>query len=140
MFGLGNNKVKSRLQKTLSKCLEPLKDELGNVPLEMQTSESFNASLLGICEGYAESQSIIKKKSVALIVDAVFEEIFRRESTQVLTAVDEWRQQKSKEFIAAYEEAKTKTISTSKNSGQLDVAWFGEYANNNFEPARNLML
>ena len=136
MFGLGKGKVKNALLKTISNCLEPLKDELGNVPIAMQTDKAINAYILGICETYAIKNNITKTQSVALIVDAVFEEIFRREATEVLILIDNWRQRDDQEFFRAYSEAQEKI----NNTADLDINWFQDYANNNFEPARNLML
>lgn len=134
MFGLGNNRIKKTLQKTLAECLASLQDELGNVPVEMQTHTIVNAYMLGICEGYAESNNITKPQSIAVIVDAVFEEIYRRESTQVLTTIDQWRNEKNNEFLEAFEKTKAGTTNT------LDIEWFKQYATNTFEPANNLML
>jgi hypothetical protein len=134
MFGLVNNRVKKTLQKAVARCLAPLQDELGNVPVEMQTHVLVNAYLLGICEGYAESNKITKPQSIAVIVDAVFEEIYRRESTQVLTTIDQWRNEKNSEFLEAFEKTKASTTET------LDIDWFKQYATSTFEPANNLML
>lgn len=137
MFGLSSSRVRKTLQNSLTECLAPLKDELGNVPVVMQSDATFNAYMLGICEGYAQSQNVNKTKSVAIIVDAVFEEIYRRESTQVLTRIDQWRAESNADFIKAFNEAKSKTLNTTE---KLDVTWFQEYASKNFEPAYNLML
>lgn len=134
MFGLGNNRVKKTLQQAFSECLAPLKDELGNVPIKMQSDPVFNARMLGICEGYAQSNKINKAQSIAIIVDAVFEEIYRRESTLVLTKVDAWRAENNNEFIPAFDDAKSRTTQV------LNIEWFKDYATSNFEPANNLML
>ena len=134
MFRFGKRKRIHELQKALSDCLQPLKDELGNVPVEMQGDKVITASLLGICEGYAAAHGIDQKQTVALIVDAVFEEIFRRESTSVLTQVDTWLSEKDPRFMRAYETSKEHT----GESLQLD--WLRDYSENNFEPAKNLML
>lgn len=136
MFGLGNGRIKKTLQNKISECLAPLKDELGNVPVEMQTNASFNAHMLGICEGYAQSNNISKPQSIAIIVDAVFEEIYRRESTLVLTQVDQWRAENNDDFMRTFEETKNKTA----NTNQLELNWFKQYAAEQFEPANNLML
>lgn len=137
MFGLGNTRVKKTLQKALAECLAPLQDELGNVPIEMQTHTIVNAHMLGICEGYALSNNITKPQSIAVIVDAVFEEIYRRESTQVLTSADQWRSEGNTEFLETFEKTKATIANT---SGVLDIAWFKQYATSTFEPANNLML
>ena len=91
--------------------------------------------MLGICEAYAKLNNINNKQKIALITDAVFEEIFRRESTTVLKQVDQWLKNTDSEFIAAYELAKSKT-----DEAELKLDWLKEYSVNNFEPSRNLML
>ena len=135
MFGFNSGKCKRTLQRHMSDCFAPLKDELGNVPLTLHDSKYITASMLGICEAYAKLNNINNKQKIALITDAVFEEIFRRESTTVLKQVDQWLKNTDSEFIAAYEQAKSKT-----DEAELKLDWLKEYSVNNFEPSRNLML
>ena len=134
MFGMASGKIKNNLQKAFSICFDPLKDELGNVPVEMQESKVITASLLGVCESYAAAHGIRKHRSVAIITDAVFEEVFRRESTLVQTRVDHWLLENDAEFMQALQHARNQT------SKSLDLDWLRTYALNHFEPANNLML
>ena len=140
MFGFKFRPCKRDLKQALSSCFEPLKDELGTVPVRMQTSKHITASMLGICEGYAEAKKIYKKQQLALITDAVFEEIFRRESTKVLTQVDQWVAEKDQKFMAQYQQAKSITIKDYTNNQMLNITWLQEYASTHFEPSNTLML
>ncbi len=135
MFGFTTGKYKRALQKAMSDCFEPLKDELGTVPTTLHTSKYITASMLGICEAYAQANNVTNRQKIALITDSVFEEVFRRESTSILTQVDQWLKSNDDEFILAYEQAKTNS-----NKPDLDLAWLQEYAVKHFEPSRNLML
>lgn len=134
MFGLASSKIRNSLQKAFSNCFDPLKDELGNVPVGMQESKVITASLLGVCESYAAAHGISKPRSVALITDAVFEEVFRRESTLVQTRVDNWLRENNAEFTQALQHARSQTTKL------LDLGWLRAYALDHFEPANNLML
>ncbi len=135
MFGFNSSKCKRALQRAMSACFDPLKDELGTVPTTFHNSKYITASMLGICEAYAQTSNITSKQKIALITDAVFEEVFRRESTTVLTQVDQWLKNNDSEFITAYEQAKSNT-----NEAELNLDWLKEYSVKNFEPSRNLML
>ena len=135
MFGFNSGQCKRELQKAFSNCFEPLKDELGTVPDALETSKYITASMLGICEAYTNIKKVSKPQQIALITDAAFEEVFRRESTNVLRRVDQWRNDQDSEFMSAYEQAKSKT-----NNENLDISWLQEYASQNFEPSKTLML
>ena len=88
MFGLKSGKCKHALKQSLSSCFDPLKDELGTVPTTLHNNKFVTASIFGICEGYARARNIGRQQTIAIITDAVFEEIFRRESTKILKQVD----------------------------------------------------
>ena len=135
MFGFNSGKCKRTLQRAMSDCFDPLKDELGTVPTTLHDSKYITASMLGICEAYSHASDISNKQKIAVITDAVFEEIFRRESTDVLKQVDQWLSRNDSEFMSAYEQAKSKS-----NSTELNLDWLKEYATNHFEPSKNLML
>ena len=137
MFGLNSGKCKRNLQRAMSDCFDPLKGEIGNVPITLNTSKYITGSMLGICDAYANSLNITKQQSLAMIADAVFEEVFRSDATDVLNQVDSWQSSRDHEFIEAYEHAKTKTNQDGK---ELNIAWLKEYAVKNFEPSRTLML
>jgi len=137
MFGLNTGKCKRTLQRTLSSCFNPLKGELGNVPPTLNNSQYITGSMLGICEAYAHNFNITKPQTLALIIDAVFEDVFFSEATSVLNQVDTWKSNNEEEFINAYNEAKKRT---SQDGKQLNVDWLKEYAVKHFEPSRTLML
>ncbi|MFK7795686.1 MAG: hypothetical protein AB8B89_10075 [Gammaproteobacteria bacterium] len=135
MFGFNSGKCKRTLQRAMSDCFDPLKDELGTVPTTLHDSKYITASMLGICEAHAHTHNITSRQKIALITDSVFEEIFRRESTLVLKQVDQWLDNNDSEFMTAYEQAKSKTT-----EADLNLNWLKEYAVKNFEPSKNLML
>lgn len=78
-------------QKTLAlllPCLEPVQDDLGNVPVEMQQDPRINGTLIGLTELICTQLEITRPALVQRIIAAVFEEIYRREATTVLTQCD----------------------------------------------------
>jgi hypothetical protein len=135
MFGFNSGKCKRTLQRAMSDCFDPLKDELGTVPTTLHDSKYITASMLGVCEAYALINNITSRHKTALITDAVFEEVFRKDSTMVLTQVDHWLKNNDGEFILAYEQAKSKTADVA-----LDLGWLKSHLIEHFEPSRNLML
>ena len=137
MFGFNSGKCKRILQQAMSDCFDPLKGEIGNVPTTLNDSQYITGSMLGICEAYANNLNITKPQSIALITDSVFEEVFRSDATSVLRQADAWKSSGDKEFMQAYEDAKSKTT---QNGKQLNIDWLREYAVKNFEPSRTLML
>lgn len=136
MFGLELIRYKRKLAQSFSDCFALLKDELGNVPVEIQDDAFINGVVVGICESYLDEQRVQKTSSKALILDAVFEEIYRRESVKVQTQVDVWLEQNDKKFLQGHEQAQT------SDNGNLDekLRWLSAYAQLNFESANNLML
>lgn len=134
MFGLGINKHKKKLEIALAACFWPLIDELGNVPIPMQTDPAINALILGVCETYAHSQSITKQGDLALIADAVFEELYRMESINVQNRVDGWKNDHNEVFMQAYADAQAKT------TADLELTWLTDFAKDNFEQGTGLML
>lgn len=78
-------------QKTLAlllPCLEPVQDDLGNVPVEMQQDPRINGALIGLTERICTQFGITRPTPVQRVIAAVFEEIYRREATAVLTQCD----------------------------------------------------
>jgi hypothetical protein len=134
MFGIGLGKHKRKLEQAFEKCFWPLIDELGNVPIPMQTDPAINASILAVCETYAQLQNVTKPTDIALMADAAFEEIYRMESVNVQERVDAWKNDNNDAFNQAYETAKSKT------TVDLDLTWLSTYAKENFEQATGLML
>ena len=136
MFNFKFNRCKNHLIKHISACFDPLRDELGTVPTDCHTSKYVTASMLGICAVHAQELDITSTNKLALITDAVFEEIFRRDATDVLTLTDQWRDSNDDEFMAAYNEAMQKT----KGNGSLELDWLRTYLVENFKPSTTLML
>lgn len=134
MFGFGIGKHKRTLTYGFADCLMPLKDELGNVPIPMQTDPAINGAILGACDGYATANNVSKSGDLVVIADAVFEELYRRESVEVQERVDQWKSENNEAFTTMYEKAK------SHAGTELDLAWLTAYATDNFEPATGKML
>lgn len=134
MFGFGVGKHKRTLTYAFADCLAPLKDELGNVPIPMQTDPAINGAILGACEGYAAANNVSKQSDLLVIADAVFEELYRRESVEVQERVDSWQQENNDAFNNMYQQAKNQT------GADLNLNWLTDYAKDNFEPATGKML
>lgn len=134
MFGLEHIKYKRKLTNAISDCFSSLKDDLGNIPVAIQNDAFINGAIVEICEHYLDEQQVHKVSSRALIRDAVFEEIYRRESVKVQSQVDVWLQQNNKVFSLGYQQLKAITHLDEK------LQWLSKYAQQNFESAKNLML
>lgn len=79
-------------QKTLAlllPCLAPVQDDLGNVPVLMQQDPRVNGALIGLVERVCAHFKITRPIHIQRVIAAVFEEIYRREATAVLTQCDE---------------------------------------------------
>lgn len=126
VMGLSALKHKRILKYAFSDCFMPFKDELGNVPVTMQVSKMITASIIGICRGYAEGK-VRSQSDFDLIVDAVFEEIFRRESVEVQTRAQAWLEQSDDEFMKFYYQAKHKARYSD------DIDWLQTKALNDFK-------
>lgn len=133
MFGLSVVKYKRELMQAFSDCFLPVKDSLGNVPVSMQESKFITASILGICRGYSETR-VRYESDFDLIVDAVFEEIFRRESVTVQTRTESWLQSSDDEFMFFYFQAKYRTIDSK------DLGWLQNTLLKYFEPAQTVVF
>ncbi len=134
MFGLELVKHKRKLTQNFSFCFAHLHDSLGNVPISIQKDAFVNGAIIRICEAYLHEQSVDKASSKALIIDAVFEEIYRRESVNVQIRVDEWLAQEDNLFLGGYQQA------NDYSNHSLKLKWLSDYAQQNFEPENNLML
>jgi len=133
MLGLTVLKHKQVLKKALSDCFLPVKDDLGNVPVEMHTSKMITASILGVCRGYGEDR-ITHESDFNLIVDAVFEEIFRRESIEVQTLTEIWLKNGDDAFMRFYFKAKH----NAQNSA--DLSWLKNSVIHAFRPGRTIVF
>ena len=133
MFTLSLLKHKRVLKRAFSECFSPIKDEIGNVPVLMQTSKLINASILGICRGYGESR-ILYEPHFDLVVDSVFEEVFRRESVEVQTRTESWLTSSDEEFLFHYYQAKYRAKDSS------DLTWLQNIAIQYFRPAHTVVF
>ncbi len=134
MFNLAAVKHKNILRKALSSCFEPLKDELGNVPIPMQKDQHITGYVLGVCRAYAVVKEI-NEATFNLVVDAAFDELFRRESVDVQTRVETWLQTNEDTFMKAYYFAKQHTIENA-----LNLNWLTEYAKKHFKAGHQVMF
>ena len=129
-----NNQHKRYLLNAFSNGFNPLKDGLGNVPVRMQSSHEIPGSVLGLCRGYAIANKI-NESHFNLIVDAVFEDLFRRESIGVQTKAEQWLSTENGIFILAYYHAKSRTI----NNRTVALSWLSDYAKKHFKPKHPMM-
>jgi len=126
-------KHKRILKQAFSDCFLPVKDELGNVPIAMHTSKFITASILGTCRAYEEQQHI-KESNFNLLVDAVFEEIFRKESVKIQVLTESWLQSSDSDFLDYYYSAKSR----SKNDS--DLSWLQHMALENFKQSHTVVF
>ena len=78
-------------QKTLAlllPCLTPVQDDLGNVPVSMQQDPRINGALIGLTEHVCAHFKVTRSVLIQRVISAVFEEIYRREATSILTQCD----------------------------------------------------
>lgn len=134
MFNLELIKHKKKLKQDFSASFSLLKDQLGNVPLEMQTDALLNGIILSICENYLNAQNILKKTSKAVILDVVCEELYRRESIAVQIRIDQWLTDKDQLFMQGYKFIKQ------PSDHSLNLQILVKYIQQNFDPATGLML
>ena len=91
-------------QKTLAlllPCLTPVQDDLGNVPVLMQQDPRVNGALIGLVERVCAHFKITRPIHIQRVIAAVFEEIYRREATAVLTQCDEFLEDPQSELSQA---------------------------------------
>jgi hypothetical protein len=128
------NQHKRYLLNAFSNCFSALKDGLGNLPVSMQSSHEITGLVLGACRSYAIANKI-NESHFNLIVDAVFEELFRRESIAVQTKAEQWLSTEHEIFMLAYYHAKSRTI----NNKTVDLSWISNYAKKYFKARHQVM-
>ena len=133
MFGISMLKHKRILKQAFSDCFLPVKDDLGNVPIAMHTSKFITASILGTCRAYEEKQHI-KESNFDLLVDSVFEEVFRKESVKIQLLTEEWLRSSDTDFLQHYYMAKSKA----KNSS--DLSWLQYSVLENFKQTHTVIF
>ena len=91
-------------QKTLAlllPCIAPVQDDLGNVPVSMQQDPRINGALIGLTERVCTYFKVTRLILIQRVIAAVFEEIYRREATTVLTRCDEFLEDPQSELSRA---------------------------------------
>lgn len=127
-------------QKTLDlllPCLEPVQDNLGNVPIEMQQDPRINGTLIGLTERICTQLGITRQTLVQRVIAAVFEEIYRREATAVLVQCDKLSEDPQSELSRARADIDGQPPETP------DLNWVGDlndYIQNNYERPDTLVL
>lgn len=134
MFNIELIKHKRKLKQDFSDSFDTLKDELGNVPLKMQTDAYLNGAILSICQNYLNAQNIYKNAAKILIIDAVCEELYRRESVEVQTRIDQWLTSKDHTFMQGYQHIKQQ----SDHNSSLQL--LTKYIQQNYVQATSLMI
>jgi len=134
MFNLELIKHKRKLKQDFSDCFSLLKNELDNVPSEMQTDAFLNGVIMSVCDNYLNDQNITKNASKADIVDAVCEELYRRESITVQTRIDQWLVDNDELFMQGYRYIKQ------QSDHNLNLQLLAKYVQQNFKQATGLML
>ncbi len=119
---------KNKLKKAFSECFDPLKSVLMNVPIPMQKDRYITASILGTCRAYAELHNI-NEKHFGVLVDSVFEEVYRQNSMAVQNRAEKWLQEGDNIFMEAYYHAKDELLAGN------DLTWLAEYSQQHFKPA-----
>ena len=127
-------------QKTLAlllPCLTPVQDDLGNVPVSMQQDSRINGALIGLAERVCSHFKVTRPILIQRVIAAVFEEIYRREATAVLTQCDELLEDPQSELSRARADIGTLQPETP------DPNWasgLNDYIRNNYERPDTLVL
>lgn len=129
-----NNQHKRYLLNAFSNCFSALKDEFGNLPISMQSSHEITGAVLGSCRGYAIANKI-SESSFNLIIEAIFEELFRSKSIAVQAKAEQCLRTENEIFMLAYYYAKSRTI----NHKIMDLTWLRNYARKHFKTRHQMM-
>ena len=127
-------------QKTLAlllPCLAPVQDDLGNVPVSMQQDPRVNGALIGLTERVCAYFSITRPILIQRVTAAVFEEIYRREATVVLTQCDKLLEDPESEL------SRIRSNIGSLQSDAPDPDWvkdLNDYIQSNYERPNILVL
>ena len=127
-------------QKTLAlllPCLSPVQDDLGNVPVSMQQDPRVNGALIGLTERVCAHFGVTRSILIQRVIAAVFEEIYRREATAVLTQCDQLLEDPESNLSRARADIGSLPPDTP------DPAWVNDlhdYIQNNYERPYTLIL
>ena len=127
-------------QKTLAlllPCLTPVQDDLGNVPVSMQQDPRVNGALIGLTERVCAHFGITRSILIQRVIAAVFEQIYRREATAVLTQCDKLLEDLQSDLSRARADIGSLSPDTP------DPAWVNDlhdYIQDNYERPNTLIL
>ena len=127
-------------QKTLAlllPCLTPVQDDLGNVPVSMQQDPRVNGALIGLTERVCAHFRVARPILIQRVIASVFEEIYRREATVVLTQCDELLEDPQSELSRARTSIRELQPETPDPNWVSDL---NDYIENNCERPDTLVL
>ncbi len=127
-------------QKTLAlllPCLSPVQDDLGNVPVSMQQDPCVNGALIGLTERVCTYFKITRPILIQRVLASVFEEIYRREATAILTQCDELLEDPQSELSRARADIGEPQPETPDPNWVSDL---NDYIQNNYERPDTLVL
>lgn len=127
-------------QKTLAlllPCLSPIQDDLGNVPVSMQQDSRVNGALIGLTERVCTHFKVSRPVLIQRVIAAVFEEIYRREATAVLTQCDNFLEDPQSELSRARVDISTLQPDTPDSNWVSDL---NEYIQDNYKRPDTLVL
>ena len=127
-------------QKTLAlllPCLTPVQDDLGNVPVSMQQDPRINGALIGLTERVCTYLKVTRSILIQRVIASVFEEIYRREATAVLTQCDEFLEDPQSELSCARANIAELQPETPDPNWVSDL---NDYIQNNYERPDILVL
>lgn len=104
----------------LAPCLAPVQDDLGNVPPAMQEDAFVNGCLAGLCERCCAALGLRRTAALRGVAARVFEEVYRREATRVLTACDRLEERADAAFCGARDQLRAAAPAAP------DPAWVAE--------------
>ena len=130
-------KARQKTVALLLPCLTPIQDGLGNVPVEMQRDPRVNGALIGLTERVCAHFGITQPTLIQRVIAVVFEEIYRREATAVLTRCDELLEDPESELSRA--RAKIRAL----RPASPDPRWakdLNDYIQSHYERPNTLVL
>ncbi len=130
-------KARQNVLSLLLPCLAPVQDDLGNVPVSMQRDSRVNGALIGLTERVCTHFEITSPRLVERVLSSVFEEVYRREATTVLTRCDKLRKDPESDLFRACAEIGSLRPETPDPNWVSDL---NGYIQNNYERPNALAL
>ncbi len=126
-------KARQRALEIILPCLRDVQDDLGNVPIDMQQDEHVNGTMIGVTEKACATIGVTRPDIVQRVIAEVFEEVYRREATEVLLSCDE----QIKDPDSVLSQARTKTINLNEADSAKEL---GHYVEQHYERPNTLVL